>query len=844
MNTITDSGSSAKEYDIEHRRSKTIAATKSAISRWVLFLETKNLKAEWNEAIVFYQSGYKGHDVSQEVQGVITNYNKHDNFMKTSSISVLARAKIVQDSFCDISIFKEFGRYLLDDAKQRDGSSYLGDTVVQYISGAKEDVRSKYPKHNVWIDHTMDVNNVRGWYTKLRTWVIKYCTERANREGVKDSSDVLPTGREIVGQMTSYFLSLNTPVDIEKACVILSTFLAIGRAGEATWISWNQCYYDTVLRIFVLDWNEMKTSKQHQMPMFPDAESYSLCWNFLHFCYLVTGGGERVLTTKGFRDSCILKTVDPAKRLFVYPFLSIGDGGTRCTSYIKDCVGNVEGLPVGIDDLFTVSAKCLRYGGEQECAMDTECGREAADYRGGWEPGTGKIVATSSTYMKRCIELSWRAGKAISGWRNCRVTVYPAELIFLTDEIRPQFHAFLTEVMANQNISIMRTHLKQGGYILFAAYLRYFDEFSNFRCIDGRPHIVVKKVHDIAKKHGFHNHLQSWAAAVKSNFFVKNHQNLHSYLHDVNESVRPFIQALTEAHLNTQCMLLKQETLTNSLLAHVKLIEKDVASLNTQLNKFNVIHGEVLTSNSSPSKSKKRRINECSPSTADCEDMDPLFEPNASIVHEIGTLNSVNSVIHTLEPSVKIPHLPPIIPIHVPAPQATILGNGIVESLCSNTTQPLLSVKSVENPIHIDSGKVTLKTFFTGWHAYGITINNYKTKWTCQDRQVKARCVRTLELIEVALTSLSSIHCAVLKQMKLYPGHPDYTNWYTNVATALSKLEVACSELLSQKPQGRAITLNTVEKYFVQPSESSGKSTNDIQDVPKINNFFPTINKK
>jgi hypothetical protein len=68
----------------------------------------------------------------------------------------------------------------------------------------------------------------------------------------------LPIGRKVIGECISFFLNQNAVVGVEKAISILMTFHAIGRAGEAGWVLYNNSYWNTIDNCLWVLWSEPK----------------------------------------------------------------------------------------------------------------------------------------------------------------------------------------------------------------------------------------------------------------------------------------------------------------------------------------------------------------------------------------------------------------------------------------------------------------------------------------------------------------------------------------------------------------------------------------------------------
>ena len=117
------------------------------------------------------------------------------------------------------------------------------------------------------------------------------------------SESALPLGRKCVSEINRLHLSQGLVDNIEKAAIIATTFGAIGRAGECSFLTYGQAEWNSVYDILVLDWNEVKTDKQAPMPFCHDHNEYSLCFYFSMFCYHLYGAGSRFTTNQAFTSA-------------------------------------------------------------------------------------------------------------------------------------------------------------------------------------------------------------------------------------------------------------------------------------------------------------------------------------------------------------------------------------------------------------------------------------------------------------------------------------------------------------------------------------------------------------
>ena len=83
---------------------------------------------------------------------------------------------------------------------------------------------------------------------------------------------------------------------MKKCFAMVTTFLALGRAGEIACSSWNVLSWDYELEDLIIDWKEIKTGDTDKMNSFSDASSQLLDFHHSLACYLIFDGGKSALT--------------------------------------------------------------------------------------------------------------------------------------------------------------------------------------------------------------------------------------------------------------------------------------------------------------------------------------------------------------------------------------------------------------------------------------------------------------------------------------------------------------------------------------------------------------------
>ena len=138
--------------------------------------------------------------------------------------------------------------------------SILVQFTITLFGMAKERIRLIYPDNNIWPGHEWvhgaEVSD--GWFSKIRDDVKKYVEDLRLKAGRVNKKITLPIGRKVIGECISFFLNQNAVVGVEKAISILMTFHAIGRAGEAGWVLYNNSYWNTIDNCLWVLWSEPK----------------------------------------------------------------------------------------------------------------------------------------------------------------------------------------------------------------------------------------------------------------------------------------------------------------------------------------------------------------------------------------------------------------------------------------------------------------------------------------------------------------------------------------------------------------------------------------------------------
>lgn len=253
------------------------------------------------------------------------------------------------------------------------------------------------------------------------------------------------------------------------------------------------------------------------MCFYPDCSTFTLDVFFLMFLYRLVGGGVSYTLSPSYA-----KEIDKRKLegTLIFPFL-ISGAADKISAYLDECVGEVPSLK---ESELTVSAKSLRKGALQECALRNV--HDAGVYRGHWVDSQSATQSKNSDiYMEGCTELLKIAGLALSGYDNPRVHLHlptcEAFLETMKDDERQKFSNFLTNVTSGPfDISTNQSHLQQLGYHMFTSFLRWYPMFIDEY---GSNHCTFDKLKSAMVTFEYSwEQLTAWSDLVRKDFLVKN----------------------------------------------------------------------------------------------------------------------------------------------------------------------------------------------------------------------------------------------------------------------------------------------------------------------------------
>jgi hypothetical protein len=185
--------------------------------------------------------------------------------MKHFKTYLLSRGIIYSEAseeiLCSESSFRQFGTYLIEDAKLDDGRLIARDTAQENFSGAVNTLKDLYPKNDVFHVHET-------WNTDVRTDIAKLITRRCIENGTKVKNKSKGIGRLTMIEIDRSLLKTGTVKSIETRAILNTSYHAVGRGGEVALLTWTNLYWNFNEELLAGSWNQQKTTDIQQMTFF------------------------------------------------------------------------------------------------------------------------------------------------------------------------------------------------------------------------------------------------------------------------------------------------------------------------------------------------------------------------------------------------------------------------------------------------------------------------------------------------------------------------------------------------------------------------------------------------
>lgn len=565
---------------------------------------------------VVYDLAGTGGKSASTVAGKNTAIKRFDEFLQTKGMS--SSEKLSQKQVCKVTLFQEFGTYLCKFAynSKKDDVLLGWLSCKQFLSGVKNVVCKKFPKHAMWSN--LD------WYKKIRLDIDKIVCNRCIALGVPMVNKSEPIGRELMLVLIRSLLgSANThteqKVSVEYWAALVMTFAACGRGGECAQTRWGVCTWNSVYQCLETLWNELKTSRQKVMLFFCDFKHYLLCFYFSFACYLLLGAGSSHVGALN-ADTGLL-----------FPFLQGDTKGKEATSKLSNCIKKQQSASGGALPA-DASAKCLRVGAVQEIVnrtKDISCGIA----RGGWGDYLASVTAMMEYHTSTHHTLA-TGGKALAGWPEPEARIFPptcdAFLHTFSGEDTEKFNRFLERLFFSaHSINVARNvHLRPLALCCFASLLQHLKDFVKDH---GTDHLVVKTLYSVTKTCGFRvSDLVGWGEAVQRRW---QQENARALAGEANLALEIVELRATQAH-HTDLIVEQNRLITEQ--------SKQMAEQNALLRSLLLVQTQVMAGQKRPRE----------------DETDTIAQHNADtgIIAQHGVNTDARPDLHTvLPPPISVP---------------------------------------------------------------------------------------------------------------------------------------------------------------------------------------------
>lgn len=172
--------------------------------------------------------------------------------MNANGIASCERA--TEDEICNEKFFREYATYLTAVAMRGNGALFKSGTAAQYLSAIKDMTMKKFPDNRLWEDRVLD-----RWYPSLRVAVEKTVNRRRILNGEPIAEGSLPIGRSLLLKICTSLMNNGKVDSMKRRLAMVTTFSAVGRAGEVACSTWTSASWDHDLGNLMIEWNEIKT---------------------------------------------------------------------------------------------------------------------------------------------------------------------------------------------------------------------------------------------------------------------------------------------------------------------------------------------------------------------------------------------------------------------------------------------------------------------------------------------------------------------------------------------------------------------------------------------------------
>ena len=299
-----------------------------------------------------------------EGRRIFDDFATHNSFPKSSELTKPFLMGDDDDGLPLLQMMDRFANYLLLPLAYRGRQQYKSRAAAQYYSNFKTFLARKF--------NTVDILHPSRdeWSNQLYRLVKVTLAKQAFERGEAASDCASSIYRSVLISICAYLMSLATATGYLLRAVMVTLYLAVGRASETSTSTLDSMVWNPSLDCAELDWREIKTGKSSMMSFFPDSESFYVDWNHTIGCYFIACGG--------LLDSQPI----PNGVKFLFPtYVNVSDGGiaSRITTELKNMVGKVPNLTR------KHTSQGFKHGAADDMSFNPRCNIVAIVARANWD---------------------------------------------------------------------------------------------------------------------------------------------------------------------------------------------------------------------------------------------------------------------------------------------------------------------------------------------------------------------------------------------------------------------------------------------------------------------------
>jgi hypothetical protein len=481
-------------------------------------------------------------------------------------------------------LFEDFADYLLNHSEP----AYAYGTMVQYISGAFNSIRDRYPQLQLWTQ--TQVPNANGfapkWYVNVRRKILRTKVSKCVADGDKLQEKSEPIGRSLVAEIAKCLMKQDDNHSIEMRAAYCANFHCCGRTGEIATASYGTSFWDDVIGTLKTDWSMEKVSEQKLLYLFPDYSDYRICVFHSIACLMICGNGRRHYIASESLDSHYMFAN------LAYSNCPVSVMNKTLKSMVMDKNKPDQLFAEGLTDDHTGTG--FRIGSINHIIANQHCDYKHAVMRSGHD---SKHLCAIFEYMFAMPSLVCIAGRVLADYPNPTMHTYVPRLVFLTDE----------NEMTIRNVIVRLFHIDNNDFqylgklwkymetllaVFIMHFFNYHDEFKGSQ----KPIVEFNKV--CTEFNIDHTTIRKWSIAIKDDFVQRNSHVLHSHNSNINELsiyLNTSMSAMTARFDHIDQKLTRQMIINQSqnakideLLLALKSLQDTVMTLSSSILHSNV----------------------------------------------------------------------------------------------------------------------------------------------------------------------------------------------------------------------------------------------------------------